>query len=81
MQRPPMTAQKVLPVIDDPVITFVPCPTQTTPVRKRVAPTTRLARITDGTTRPDEVRFALSDAPRNRVSRPGQCSGMTPEPH
>lgn len=51
MQTAPMTAQNVLPVMEDPVNRPVPWPTQTTPVRNRTAPTTRLAMVTTGTTR------------------------------
>jgi len=51
MQTAPVTAQNVLPVIEEPVITFVPWPTQTAPVRNRTAPTTRLRMVTNGTTR------------------------------
>src|SRR5436305_12413256 len=51
MQRTPMTAQNVLPVIEDPVIMLIPWPPQTTPVRNRTAPTTRLAMVTNEVTR------------------------------
>jgi hypothetical protein len=51
MQTAPVTAQNVLPVIEDPVITLVPWPTQTRPVKNRTAPTIRLAMVTNGTTR------------------------------
>ena len=43
-----MTAQNVLPVIDEPTMMFVPWPIQTTPVRKSNAPTTRLTMVTPG---------------------------------
>ncbi len=52
-----MTAQKVLPVIDEPWMRLVPCPIQTRPVRLSRAPTTRLRMTTEVTTRGRERRF------------------------
>lgn len=46
MQSAPTTVQNVLPVIDDPWMSVVPCPTQTAPTRTRAAPTARLAIVT-----------------------------------
>jgi hypothetical protein len=54
MQTAPVTAQNVLPVIEDPVNKPVPWPTQTTPVRNRRAPRTRLKMVMDSTTPGDE---------------------------
>jgi hypothetical protein len=48
----------VLPVIDEPAMTFVPWPIQTTPVRKRRSPSTRLTAITTSPTPGGESRFA-----------------------
>ena len=58
-----MTAQNVLPVIDDPEITLAPWPIQTTPVRKSRAPSTRLAMVTQVTTRRSGDRFAPKPHP------------------
>jgi hypothetical protein len=57
-QTTPITAQNVLPVIDDPWITFVPWPIQTTPTRMKRSPSTRLTAITTSPTRGREGRFA-----------------------
>lgn len=45
-QIAPISAQNVLPVIDEPWIRFSPCPIQTTPVRKSSAPRILLATVT-----------------------------------
>jgi hypothetical protein len=58
-----VTAQNVLPVIDDPEITLTPWPIQTTPVRKSTAPSTRLAMVTQVTTCRSDDRFAPNPRP------------------
>jgi hypothetical protein len=45
-QTAPVTAQKVLPVMDEPWMSVVPWPSQTTPGRTSKAPNTRLMMIT-----------------------------------
>jgi len=47
-QTAPITAQNVLPVIDEPWMRLVPWPIQTTPVRQSKAPTTRRTTVTSG---------------------------------
>jgi len=63
-----MTAQNVLPVIDEPVIALVPWPIQTIPVRKSRPPSTRLAMVTQVTTPNREDRFWP-----NPHAGPGRC--------
>lgn len=80
-QTAPMTAQKVLPVIDDPVMSVVPWPIQTTPVRERSAPTTRLAMVTSIATRWCRGRFGRNPIVRqvHRIEQKG--GGDDRKPH
>src|SRR4029079_1796846 len=56
-QKAPITAQNVLPVIDEPWMRVVPWPIQTTPVRQSRAPTRRRRMVTEITTRARGRRF------------------------
>jgi hypothetical protein len=61
-----MTAQNVLPVIDEPRMRFVPWPIHTRPVRHRRAPTTRLRMVTTfNYARPGEPVWARSGGTRH----------------
>jgi hypothetical protein len=64
-QSAPTIAQNVLPVMDDPLMSWVPWPIQTTPVMTSTAPTTRLTMITQLHTHDHDGRFTRGDAGRS----------------
>jgi hypothetical protein len=57
---PPITAQNVLPVIDDPEMRLLPWPIQTTPVRNNRAPMTRLKTTISETYAPSRRAVCVS---------------------